>query len=292
MDAMNIARGYFDAWNRHDPAGIVAAFGEGGTYTDPASGGAITGEAIGQYAGGLFAAFPDLSFEIVTAAPAGNTVAAEWVMRGVNTGPLPDGLSTGRSVTLPGADFVTVEGDKIRSVKGYFDQKDLVQQLGMQAVVQPHSMGPLVFGTSVYMNGGSIRKPGAFSLTRINVRSAAENAEADRYSIPIVEELAGMQGFISAVFTTVGLCGHTITAWDDAEAPKQMLSSKAHREVMAAFYGPELAAGGMTSVWVPARIGELWGRCESCGRMQTYDQLDDSRKCGCGGILPERPPYW
>ena len=33
---MSVARTYFDAWNRHDPAGIIAAFHEDGTYIDPA----------------------------------------------------------------------------------------------------------------------------------------------------------------------------------------------------------------------------------------------------------------
>jgi hypothetical protein len=35
MDAMEVARGYFDAWNRRDPTAIVATFTGGGIYRDP-----------------------------------------------------------------------------------------------------------------------------------------------------------------------------------------------------------------------------------------------------------------
>src|SRR5688500_18647712 len=97
MDPMSVARRYFDGWNERNPAAIVASFREDGTYLDPATGGPLTGEQISGYARDLFAAFPDLSFEIVTAAPAGSgMVAAQWMMRGTNTGPLFGGQPTDR----------------------------------------------------------------------------------------------------------------------------------------------------------------------------------------------------
>ena len=83
MDALTIAQHYFDTSNRHDAASIVAAFAEGGTYSDPTTGGPLSAEAIAGYATGLWASFPDLAFEIVSAGLAGNgVVAAQWIMRG------------------------------------------------------------------------------------------------------------------------------------------------------------------------------------------------------------------
>jgi hypothetical protein len=35
MEAITVVQQYFEAWNRHDPDGIVATFAEGGTYRDP-----------------------------------------------------------------------------------------------------------------------------------------------------------------------------------------------------------------------------------------------------------------
>ena len=58
MDATDVAQRYFDAWNRRDPEAIVATFAEGGTYTDPNIPEGLGGQAIGEYAAGLFTAFP------------------------------------------------------------------------------------------------------------------------------------------------------------------------------------------------------------------------------------------
>ena len=132
MDSMTVAAAYFDAWNQRDSRKIVTTFADGGTYLDPATGGALAGEAIGHYAGGLFAAFPDLTFEVVSGGPIGeNMVAAQWVMRGTNTGSLLGAPPTGKTVALQGADFIVVDGGKIRSVRGYFDMKEFGQQLGL-----------------------------------------------------------------------------------------------------------------------------------------------------------------
>lgn len=136
MELLQVAQRYFDTWNRRDPAAIGATFADGGTYNDPAAGQRLTGEALADYARRLFTAFPDLAFEIVSIAPAGERmVAAQWLMRGTHTGPLAGGPPTGRSIALPGADFIVVEGDKILAVQGYFDQLTFLAQLGLQGSV-------------------------------------------------------------------------------------------------------------------------------------------------------------
>jgi ketosteroid isomerase-like protein len=40
---------------------------------------------------------------------------------------------TGRTVAYPGASFVQVEGDKIRSEKVYFDRQTVAELLGLKA---------------------------------------------------------------------------------------------------------------------------------------------------------------
>jgi hypothetical protein len=66
MQAMQVARCYFDAWNRRDAEAIVATFVKGGTYTDPSAGEGLVGEAIATYAKTMWSAFPDLVFDIGT----------------------------------------------------------------------------------------------------------------------------------------------------------------------------------------------------------------------------------
>ena len=53
------------AWNGRDANAIVALFAEGGTYSNPHAGQKLSGEAIGNYAEAVWAAFPDATFELV-----------------------------------------------------------------------------------------------------------------------------------------------------------------------------------------------------------------------------------
>ena len=291
MIAIDAAQRYFEAWNRRDPSGVVATLTENGTYSDPTTNGDLTGQAIADYTAGLFAALPDLSFEVVSIDPAGkDTVAAQWVMNGTNTGSFAGLPPTGRSVSLPGADFITVEGDKVRSVQVYLDQKTFVEQLGLQAIVQPYSIGPFTFGTSVRATTGKRTKPGAFSLTWIEVRSDEEANEVQERGRQILQEMMQMPGFINSAVMSQGRRLITTTAWENAEAPKQVLRGGAHKEAVDRFFGPDFAVGAMTSVWVPDHINAMWMRCTACGQMADYEKLEG--KCQCGQLLPEHPPYW
>ena len=79
-------------------------FAEGGTYSNPDAGQGLTGEAIGTYAKGVWAAFPDMTLELVSVRETGpGQVAHQWLLRGTHSGPLMDGsAATGRTLTLPG----------------------------------------------------------------------------------------------------------------------------------------------------------------------------------------------
>ena len=135
MNASEIVKHHFDAWNRRDADAIVATFTEGGTYTAPIAGQGLTVEAVRRFAQGIFTAFPDVSFEIVSIGDTGGgLVATQWLGRATNAGPLADGNPhTGRPLTVPGASFFQVEGDKIRSGQVYHDRKTMDEQLGLNA---------------------------------------------------------------------------------------------------------------------------------------------------------------
>ncbi len=291
MEATAVARVYFDAWNRHDPAAIVAAFAEGGTYSDPNVPDGLSGAAIADYAGELFAAFPDLSFDVRGTAPSSDgVVGVRWTMRGTNTSFFRGSPPTGRIVALPGADFIVMEGGKIRSVEGYFDRRTFAEQLGFQVTVQPYSVGPVSFGDSVYLQRGNLSKPAAFSLTSLTVRSDEEVQEVRAYSRRILQEMGRMTGVIGVVLVRAGNRMFTITAWEDAESPRQMLRNGPHREAVKRFFGSDFTVGAMTSVWSPMRINPMWVRCTTCGHMADHERSEGV--CRCGQSLPERPPYW
>ncbi len=117
MNAVDVVQRYFNAWNAHDPEGVVATFVAGGTYSDPGASG-LTGDAIASYVRGLLDMFPDLSFEAasLTAADDG-MVAAEWTVRCTNTGPFQGLTPTGRAISLRGADFIQVQGKRLLRLK-------------------------------------------------------------------------------------------------------------------------------------------------------------------------------
>jgi len=290
MKALAVAQGYFDAWNHRNADGIIEAFTEGGTYSDPTVGQGISREATAEYAKGLWDAFPDLTFDIISKAETGpETVAAQWLMRGTNTGSLQGLPPTGRSVGVPGADFIQIEADKIRSVQGYFDSRAVPEQLGLQVVVQPNAIGPFGFGTSALVQTGKNIKPGAFSVTMLQARSDEETQQISQLSREIAKEMLEMQGFISWMGTKVGHRMMTVTAWETPEDPKQMYNRGTHPEAVRKFIGPELASGGMTSVWSSGRF-TVWVRCPVCTQMVNLETTKG--KCPCGEALPEPLPYW
>ena len=211
-------------------------------------------------------------------------------MKGTNSGPFGGGPPTGKSIALPGADFFTLDGEEIRSVKGYFDQRTFVEQLGLQVIVQPYEIGPFSFGYSLRYTTGKKTKPGAMSMTWIEVRSEEEVNEVRERSRQIAQEMMGMPGFISAANMGIGHRLITTVAWEDPEAPKQMLAGGSHNEAMDRIFSSDIAAAASTTVWVPQRFNGMLVRCTACDQLADYDR--DNGKCRCGQQLPDHPPYW
>ena len=189
---------YFDAWNSHDGDAIAACFDPDGAYTDPVSG-RLVPPGIAAYASGLFNAFPDLRFELDVTAIDGSCVVAQWTMSGRQSGPLNGLPPTEASIKLPGIDVITVGDKGLLSVEGYFDQRTLIEQLGAQVAVQPTSVGPLAFGTSVRFRSSNTSVPGALAMTWIEVRSEAEAEDVRQRSRAIVAEMARVPGFLGWV---------------------------------------------------------------------------------------------
>lgn len=289
MQSLELASRYFEAWNGHDADAIVALFGDTGTYSDPSTNGLLAGKAIGDYAKGLWNAFPDLSFEIRNVAPtARNKVVAEWTMTGTNTGAFAGLPPTQRPVSLPGLDVVETAPDVITSVTGYFDSRGVPEQLGLQVLVQPGSIGPFSFGNSVAVQSGKKTKPGAFSITTI-WNGAEQDQDVRALSQATASEMLKMDGFIGLTLVRVGGRGITLAAWERPEDAKQLLASKAHREAMSRFW-TDVGDSAFTSVWTPDHFNPLWVRCRSCGKMSDYEK--NSGQCTCGASLPEAPAYF
>lgn len=291
MNALEIAERYFDAWNQRDGSAVVKTLAESGTYTDPTTGGPLSGDALAAYVQGLVSVFPDVSFEIVSKGLiAPDLVAAQWIMRGTNLGPVNGLPPTGKPIEVQGADFIRVEESGVRSVEGYFDSGAVPRQLGLQVVVQPNSIGPFSFGVSLRASTGSTATPGAFSITWLEARSEEEKQEVRESSQKIVTEMLSMPGFISWVGADVGDRMMTITAWETADAMAPLMKGGEHRSAVGRFFSPEIARGAATGVWVPGRLNPRWIRCTACSKMVDGDKAQG--KCQCGADLPDPLPYW
>lgn len=291
QSALAVAQRYFDAWNRHDADGIVATFVDGGTYTDPATAGPLSGAVIGAYAARLWASFPDLSFEVGSVVEgADGMVTAEWVMTGTNTAPWNGLPPTGASVTLPGVDVIRVVGNGIQTVRGYFDSGAVPRALGLDVIVQPKAIGPFQFGVSTRITSGSTAMPAAFSITWLEARTDEERQVIREASRKVASELLPMPGFIGWVGMTVGHRMMTVTAWESTDAMRPLMQGGEHRSAVGRFFGPELSRGGATGVWTPARLNPRWQRCTACAKMVDIGKAAGA--CTCGATLPAPMPYW
>ena len=102
---------------------------------------------IAEWSQAFLAAFPDAQFESLAAHESGNTAIDEGYLVGTNTGPLlsPTGESmpaTGKSVRLRSCDVATVENGVITRHHFYFDQMELINQLGLTEAGARHASRP------------------------------------------------------------------------------------------------------------------------------------------------------
>jgi hypothetical protein len=66
MNALEVSQRSIDAWNRHDADALVAVYAERGTYHTPRMDHALTGKSIADFAKSVWAAFSDMSLEIIS----------------------------------------------------------------------------------------------------------------------------------------------------------------------------------------------------------------------------------
>ena len=292
--ALTRATPYFEAWNAHDAAAVTAALADGGTYADPVTRSPLAGPALAEHVRALVAAFPDLSFEVVSSVPADaradGIMVVQWLMRGTNTGPWNGQPPTGRPVAVRGVDVFTVTAGEITSAEGYFDRQGLAEQLGFQMRPLPPVAGPFQFGYAVRASAGRGTVPGAFSLTWIDVRSQHEADEVKLTAAAVAAELAREPGFLSWVGMEIGSRLYTITAWESPDAVRAVMRNSTHLAAVKRFLTEDFCAAGSTGVWSVHHLNAVSVRCPSCA--QLTDRAQASGPCACGQPLPPMPESW
>jgi steroid delta-isomerase-like uncharacterized protein len=136
---MSDTRTAFDAWinafNAHDEAAIRAATADDCVFEGPGGVRLEGGDAVTGYAMVWLNAFSDAQLVVDTVAVDGDWVAHTGVFKGTHDGTLasPDGdvPATGRRLEGRCSQFVRFQDGRSVEEHLYFDQMDIVSQLGL-----------------------------------------------------------------------------------------------------------------------------------------------------------------
>jgi steroid delta-isomerase-like uncharacterized protein/uncharacterized protein (TIGR02246 family) len=137
------AREWIEAWNSHNVDRILTYYTDDALYEDvpsvengwsvPLRGHQMIRESV---AAG-FEQMSDLGFDLVSAFDAGDHKVVEWIMTGTHYGD-----STGR-FSIRGVSVMRLEGDKIASVRDYYDAYLLLTQLGVVPPLDANKPEPI-----------------------------------------------------------------------------------------------------------------------------------------------------
>ena len=131
MSIEDIAREYFEAWNRRDFDRVAALVADDAELVDFDGTVERGPEGARQQSERYANAFSDGRLEIKRIVTAGDTAVAELVGRGTNDGPFGEAQATHRSVELPFCDVLTFRDDMIVRDRQYGDTATMLVQLGL-----------------------------------------------------------------------------------------------------------------------------------------------------------------
>jgi predicted ester cyclase len=136
-----IARSYFECVGNQDVDGMMR-------HWQPGQTGSIHGmvelrvpDTYREWFGALFAAFPDLEFEVLDVVAEGEKAAVRWRAAGTFTGPgsFEGMIANGSSVEMEGCDVLTIRDGLIVDNRAYTNAAELARQLG---ALPPQGSGP------------------------------------------------------------------------------------------------------------------------------------------------------
>ena len=114
----------------HDLDGLLALFTDDAIYEDVALGSVNRGKtSIHTFAAHFLQVFPDVTVELSSRFVTPTHGGAEWVIRGTQSGDLPNIPARGKRMELHGASIMEFAEGKIRRVSDYWDRTLFVEQL-------------------------------------------------------------------------------------------------------------------------------------------------------------------
>jgi steroid delta-isomerase-like uncharacterized protein len=134
-EARRIAEEFVDAFNAHDEARMRSLDRDDVTFEAPGDVKITGADATTEYAMSWIRAFPDARMTIRNSVIAEGWAVQEFTFEGTHdetlVGPGGEIPATHRHLDGQGVQVMRVEGDKIAEVHLYFDQVDVLTQLGV-----------------------------------------------------------------------------------------------------------------------------------------------------------------
>ena len=134
-DARQVGQDFVAAFNAHDEARIRELNAENAVLEAPGDVRVEGREAATQYAWAWLKAFPDATITVKNELVSGEWVAQEFTFEGTHedtlSGPGGDIPATHRHLTGRGVQVFRVEGETVADTRLYFDQVQILTQLGL-----------------------------------------------------------------------------------------------------------------------------------------------------------------
>ena len=134
-DARQVGADFVAAFNAHDEARIRELNSENAIVEAPGDVRVEGGEAATQYALAWLRAFPDATINVTNELVSGDWVVQEFAFEGTHedtlSGPGGDIPATHRRLNGRGVQIFRVEGDAVADTRLYFDQVQIMTQLGL-----------------------------------------------------------------------------------------------------------------------------------------------------------------
>jgi len=124
-------RRQFASWNEGDWAGLTREVSDGYLLDSDTNVSPVVGrDGMRQYARTLYAAFPDLRFELIDVFGSGDMVTSTWIVSGTHRGDFRGISATNRRIELHGCTVTRFRDGRIARQHSYWDTGTLRRQLG------------------------------------------------------------------------------------------------------------------------------------------------------------------
>ena len=124
--------GVLQYWNTQDVAGILEFYDDDIVWHNVALRETYSGKIeVTAFLEKLFAAFPDLRFNVIEKIARDDFVAERWQIEGTHLGPYMGIPPTGRDVVILGMGLVKMRGGKFLVDNFYYDALGVLQQMGI-----------------------------------------------------------------------------------------------------------------------------------------------------------------